>query len=265
MLKRLTFLAPMLPLAAAVPLVVSAPDARSGTQELDRDGVLERYYEAVGGPDTWESIRSMKTVGSITLGQGLQAPFTVLKKRPNRVRVEFEVQGMTGLQAYDGETAWMFMPFTGQTEPQELSGVQAVDLRDQADFDGPLVGWREEGHEVELAGRDTVEGTATYRLDVRRASGRTEQYFLDAERFVPVRIVTVRDVEGGEAETGTYLGDYRKVGEIMMAHSIRNEVTSQTGSQSQSVTIDSVELNPSIADSLFTMPSSGGGSGGDGS
>lgn len=246
-----------------VPLGVAVAHVPTPAQELTRDQVLERYYEAVGGLEAWDAVESLKATGTITLGQGMQAPFTVLSKRPKKVRIEFEVQGMEGVQAYDGETAWMFMPFGGQTEPQKMSGSQATNLQEEADFDGPLMGWEEEGHEVTLMGKDTVDGTAAYRLDVKRANGRVQRYYLDAEYFLPIKITGTREIQGAEVEYETDLGDYKQVGALMMAHSIESSPAGGSGG-GQSVRIDSVELNHTVPDSVFTMPADGGSSGGGG-
>ena len=42
--------------------------------------------------------------------------------RPNKMRMEFTIQGMTGVQAYDGKTGWMVMPFMGKKDPEPMSG-----------------------------------------------------------------------------------------------------------------------------------------------
>ena len=36
------------------------------------------------------------------------------------------MQGMTGIQAYDGETAWGVMPFMGKSDPEEMAEDQAA-------------------------------------------------------------------------------------------------------------------------------------------
>ena len=38
----------------------------------------------------------------------------MIQKRPDMARLEFTVQGLTAVQAYDGKDAWQIMPFHGQ-------------------------------------------------------------------------------------------------------------------------------------------------------
>src|SRR3990172_1784821 len=82
------------------------------------DQVIAKYHEAAGGLDQFKAVNSMRVTGRMTLGQGIEAPFTRLTQRPNKVRVDFTLQGLTGTQAYDGQTGWMFMPFMGQASAE---------------------------------------------------------------------------------------------------------------------------------------------------
>jgi outer membrane lipoprotein-sorting protein len=234
--------------ALAVVAVLAAP-----AQAQDLDEVLNNYYEAIGGLDAWQSVQSMKMTGKMMMGgMGIEAPFTAMAKRPNMARVEFVFQGITGIQAYDGETAWQVMPFTGNTDPEEVPDDQAEDLWDQADVDGPLVGWEESGHTVELLGMEETEGTQAYKLKITMKSGTVQYYFLDAEYFVPIKMEGVRNVQGRTVELEQIVSDYKEVGGLMIPHSL--EVRPKGAPAGQAFTIELVELNIEMADSLFVMP-----------
>lgn len=234
--------------ALAVVALMAAP-----AQAQDLDEVLNNYYEAIGGLEAWQSVQSMKMTGKMMMGgMGIEAPFTVMAKRPNMARIEFVFQGITGIQAYDGETAWQVMPFTGNTDPEEVPEDQAEDLWETADVDGPLVGWEESGHTVELVGMEETEGTQAYKLKVTMNTGSIQYYYLDAEYFIPIRMEGVREVQGRTVEFETIVSDYKEVGGLMIAHSI--EARPKGAPAGQAVTIDLVELNIELPDSLFVMP-----------
>jgi outer membrane lipoprotein-sorting protein len=240
MLKKLAVL--------AVVALLAAP-----AQAQDLDEVLNNYYEAIGGLEAWQSVQSMKMTGKMMMGgMGIEAPFTVMAKRPNMARIEFVFQGITGIQAYDGETAWQVMPFTGNTDPEEVPDDQAEDLWETADVDGPLVGWEESGHTVELLGMEETEGTQAYKLKITLQSGSVQYYFLDSEYFIPIRMEGVREMQGRTVEFETIVSDYKEVGGLMIAHSI--EARPKGAPAGQAVTIDLIELNVELADSLFVMP-----------
>lgn len=220
-------------------------------QELSLEAVLNEYYEALGGLEQLKSVNSMKMTGRMLMGQGMEAPLTLWSKRPDMIRQEFTVQGVTGIQAYDGDTAWMFMPFMGQTDPELMSPDMASAMEEGADFDGPLVDYAEKGHQVELLGKDTVEGTETYKLKVTLKSGEVSYFYLDSEYYLPIKTEGKRTFEGNEVEIVTILGDYKEVGGLMIPHSM--QVTGQ-GPGVQTFVFDQIELNVEIDDAQFKMP-----------
>jgi hypothetical protein len=195
----------------------------------------------------------MKMTGSIMMGgMGVEAPFVITTKRPKKVRLEFTFQGMTGIQAFDGETAWMLMPFMGKTDPEEMPDDMAKDVKDQADLDGALIGYKEEGHQLELIGLEQTEGTDAYKIKVTKKNGDVEYYYLDAEYYIPIKVEGSRDVQGRVVEYETLLSDYKDVGGLMMPHSI--EAKQKGAPAGQVIAIDTIELNVPADDSLFVMP-----------
>lgn len=245
---RIAFRAPIAAAFVAIPAALAA-------QEPTVEEVLNRHYEAIGGIDAWEAVESMRMSGRMTMGQGMEAPFTLVSKRPNKARMEFTVQGMTGIQAFDGETAWMVMPFMGTSEPQRMPMDQAEALAEDSDFDGMLIDYEEKGHSIELAGMEQVDGTDAYLLDVTLAGGDVRHVYLDAESYVPIKITGRRAMQGTEIEFESILGDYRRIGDLLVAHSIENRAVGAPASQM--MTIDSIAFDIPTPDSLFEMPPSG--------
>jgi outer membrane lipoprotein-sorting protein len=240
-------------LKKAIVLALAGVFMASPAVAQDLDEVLNNYYEAVGGLDAWKSVESMKMTGSIMMGgMGVEAPFVITTKRPKKVRLEFTFQGMTGIQAFDGETAWMLMPFMGKTDPEEMPDDMAKDVKDQADLDGALIGYKEEGHQLELIGLEQTEGTDAYKIKVTKKNGDVEYYYLDAEYYIPIKVEGSRDVQGRVVEYETLLSDYKDVGGLMMPHSI--EAKQKGAPAGQVIAIDTIELNVPADDSLFVMP-----------
>lgn len=251
MLKRITIL---VTIALALPVALAAQDTI--------DEVLQCYYENIGGLEAWQALDAARMSGTMTLAPGMEAPFTVLNARPNLVRIEFTFQGMTGTRAFDGETGWQVMPFMGSTDPEPLPEAQVEALRDDSDLDGPLIGWEEDGIELELLEPGDVEGTPAHRIRVTRPDGDEQIYFLDADYCVPLKVEAEQEVQGQTLQITTVMGDYKDVNGLMMAHSI--ETQSPMMPAPQVMTIESVELNPEYDSSTFTMPESEGGDEGGG-
>src|ERR1051326_5196101 len=80
-------------------------------QAMTADEVIARYIKTVGGMDKIQAVKTLRRVGKYTGGGGFEATFVQENKRPDFVREEFSLQGMTGINAWDGKTGWKIDPF----------------------------------------------------------------------------------------------------------------------------------------------------------
>ena len=234
-------------LALAAVLVVPA-----GAEELTLEEVLANHFDAIGGLEAWKALSSARLTGTMTAGPGVEAPFTMTFKRPLKARLEFTMQGMTGIQAYDGETAWMVMPFMGQSDPEVMPEDQAKAMRQQADLEGPLVDYEEKGHQVELVGREEIEGTESFKLKVTLDDGDVRYEYLDSEYFVVIKQEGTAEIQGHKVEFETTLSDYKEVDGLLFAHSIESKP--KGAPHGQVITIDEIEVDAEVPDDLFVMP-----------
>ncbi len=225
----------------------------AAAQDMSLEQVLDKHYEAIGGLDAWKGIESFKASGKMTMGP-MEAPVTMIAKRPNKIRIDFTVQGMTGSQAYDGETAWMLMPFMGKTDPEDMPADQAKALAEEADIDGPLVGYQDEGLQLELVGLEEIEGTQAYKIKVTEEGeeGAVRYFYLDSEYYVPIRVEGSRPIQGNTMEYETTLSDYKDVEGLLMAHSVSTQIKGAPGAQV--ITVEAIEVNPEVDDSVFAKP-----------
>lgn len=220
--------------------------------ELPLEEVLGNYYEAIGGEDAWLEVTSMKLTGTMQMGPGMEAPFTVYSLRPDKQRLEFSFQGMTGVQAINGDEAWMLMPFMGKTEPEAMPDEMAKQMKDQLDIEGALINWNSKGHTLEMLGVGQAQGTDAYKIKATLASGTEQIYYLDVEAFVPFMMEDTRTMQGNEIETETIFSDFKEVDGLMLAHSIENRQKGQPGGQV--ITIETVEIDAELSDIEFSMP-----------
>jgi outer membrane lipoprotein-sorting protein len=217
------------------------------------DEIIAKNLEAMGGKENLKAIKTMKTSGKL-YSMGMEAPFTMIHKRPNSYRFETTIQGVEMVQAFDGETAWGIMPFAGNTKPQKLPGIQAKMIKEQADMDGFLMDYKEKGYKIELVGKQDLEGTETYLLKVTNVpmiEGMVVNIYLDAEYFIELRQNMKGEYEGQPFDTDVDLGDYKEVDGIMLPHSYEVKMGGQTMS---SMIFENIELNADVNDSLFAFP-----------
>ena len=234
---------------AALALCTSLASAQSAPTV---DELIAKNIQARGGMDKLKAVSAIRVHGKMVMGQGMEAPFTMMQKRPKMTRTEFTIQGMTGMQVYDGKNAWMLMPFMGKKDPEAMPAEQAQMLDEQSDMDGPLVDYKDKGNKVELQGKEQVEGADAYKLKVTLKSGQTRNIYLDAESGLEVKTEAKRTIRGSEVDGETYLSDYKEVHGMMVPFTM--ESGAKGGTMRQKMVIDSVEYNPNLPDTLFAMP-----------
>ena len=130
------------------------------------EDVVARMVAARGGLDKMKAIHSIEMKFKANQ-QGLEFPGKMDLERPGKLRLEMTIQGKTMVQAYDGQTAWMIMPFLGSLDPQRMSADEAKEVIEQADMDGPMVDAKAKGNTVELLGQEDVEGSPAWKLRSR--------------------------------------------------------------------------------------------------
>ncbi|MCP2604678.1 hypothetical protein NLC29_00785 [Candidatus Aminicenantes bacterium AH-873-B07] len=212
--------------------------------------IISKNIETRGGLKKIKSIKTMKMTGKV-FAAGFEMPMVLWAKRPNMSRMEAIFQDQKIIQAYDGEKAWQINPFMGSNEPQEVKGLQAEDLKERSDFDGPLIDYKKKGHKIEYLGKEDLEGTEVYKLKVTLKTGKIIYIYLDTEYCIELKQSSTIDYQGTEYLVETIFGDYKEVDGIMIPHSIESRINGQTQAQ---ITIEKVEFNIEIEDSIFKMP-----------
>jgi outer membrane lipoprotein-sorting protein len=220
--------------------------------DMTVDDLLAKNAEAKGGMVKLRALKSARFTGKMSMGAGMEAPFMMTKARPEKLRIEFTIQGMTGIQAYDGTTGWMVMPFMGKKDPEVLSADMLTDVKEQADFDGPFIDYAKKGNKVELLGKEQVEGTDAYKVKLTMKDASEATVYFDAESFLEIKMEAKRKVQGQEIEGQTVFGNYKEVDGLLFPFSIENKAKGMPGGQT--ITIDKIELNSTVSDDSFSMP-----------
>jgi len=216
------------------------------------DEILAKHYEAAGGLAKLKSVNTVRVTGTIGMGPGVDAPFTIERKRPGMRRMEFTIQGMTGIQAFDGARTWSVMPFMGKKDPEVGSDEDNKNALDDADFDGALVDYKAKGHTIELAGKESVEGADAFKLKVTKKNGTIEYDYLDAETYLLVKTEGKVKRRGTEMEGETTFSDYKDVDGTMQPFSM--ETGAKDMPQKQKLTFTKIELNVPLDDARFAVP-----------
>lgn len=232
-------------IAAAVPFLAYSQTA---------DEIIAKNLQARGGREKIEALQSLRTVGRLSSGD-FRFAFVEENKRPFKVREEQIIQGMVGVDAYDGKMAWHVVPWEGRKDPDLLAADDAKALIEDADIEGQLVNYKNKDHRAEYLGHDLVEGTDCFKIKLTLANGDVRYYFIDCDTFLELKEENELKVRGTVRYTETFYGDYEKVDGIYFPFAI--ETGNKGDSDRVKMTIDRIVVNPPLPDSRFTMPTAG--------
>jgi hypothetical protein len=216
--------------------------------------LVNKNIEAKGGLEKIKAIKSVRIKGKLTMAWGLAAATQQENQRPNLVRETTALQGMTAIWAYDGSTGWQVQPFEGHKDPELMGEDDLRDLLLDADFDGPLVDYKEKGNKVEFLGHDIVDGDDALRLKVTLKNGDIVYYFLDPDTFLEIRKEVQEFIRGSVREAVFEMGSYKPVAGVMYPYSVSQG--SKANPSQRTTTIEKIEVNVPIESSDFAVPAS---------
>jgi hypothetical protein len=224
-----------------------------GTNQPTMDELVAKNIEAKGGATALKSLQTLRSTGKLLAQQGqIEYGYAQTKKRPDQVRSEASLQGMTQIQAYDGKEGWRVSPFFGRKDPERMSADDVKALVEDTEMGGPLADWKAKGSTVDYLGTEDVDGTPAHKLKVVRKNGDVSFVYLDPDHFLEIRIVTQRVRHGAHEEVETDLGDYEKAGGVFVPTSI--QVGPKGSPDKQMVVVDRVEANVPVDDTIFHFP-----------
>jgi hypothetical protein len=221
-------------------------------QAQTAEELVNKNIQAKGGMEKIKAIKSVRITGKLTGGGGFTAASMQENERPNLVRETFSLQGMTGVTAYDGTTGWQIQPFGGHKDPELMGEDDLKDLLLDADFDGPLVDYKEKGNTVEFMGHDVVDGDDALRLKVTLKDGDIVYFFLDPDTYLEIRKEVQEFIRGSVRESVVELGSYKPVAGVMYPHSISQG--SKANPAQQTTTVEKIEVNVPIDKADFAVP-----------
>jgi outer membrane lipoprotein-sorting protein len=215
----------------------------------DLDEVLQAHYEAIN-QEALSKVENMHITGkSGRMGQEFN--FEIWQQRPNKFRMEVDIQGQKMIQLYDGEKAYMVAPWTGTQEAQELGETETEQMQEQADMDGDLWNWKEKGSKLSIIGTEDFEGSEVIILEVIKKNGNKKTYYIDADSYLPIKVSSKIQMQGSEVQMEAFMSNYKEVNGMVVAHYVENRMN---GDVMSTITIETVEFDADIPTDKFVKP-----------
>jgi hypothetical protein len=237
------------PLFIALLLIAAAP-----LMAQTADEIINNYIENTGGAEAWNNLQGMKMIASAN-AQGMDIPVEMYQLKDGKQLLKINIQGQDMTQyAFDGETMWTTNFMTMQPEKSDAEATENM-KKQSRDFPSPFHNYKEKGFTVELVGKETKEGTETYKIKLTQEPIMVDGvevpnvsfHYFDAENFVPI-VTEVEMRDGpmkGQMSVSTF-SDYEEVGGLYFPFAI--------SMQGQAISIKEIILNPEVDASLFTFP-----------
>ncbi len=214
--------------------------------------LVSKNLAAHGGVEKLKALHSLRMTGKMQQGS-FSVQVTLDRMAPDKIRQAFTLMNMTGMSAYDGSVGWRLMPFGGRKDPEMLGEDDLRALKDEADFYGHLVDYREKGNTIEYLGHDTVDGDDAYRLKVTLKNGDIIYYYLDPETFLEIRTETTEFIHGSARESYSEMGSFKLVDGVYFPFTLEAGNPRSPGEVSK-ITLDKIEANIALDPNEFKMP-----------
>lgn len=221
--------------------------------------ILDKYIENTGGRAKWEAMKGMKMTATVNQ-QGMEIPLTIISLKDGRQATIINFQGMTIKQnVFDGNTLWStnFMSMKPEKSDAEAT---AIFKASATDFPDPFVNYKAKGYLVELMGKESIEGTETFKIKLTKkpimVDGQLQDdisyYFFDTENFVPIMVeAEIKTGQGKGMVSQTTMSDYQEVDGLVFPFSMAQGVK---GLGLAPLVITKIELNPTVDNSEFVFP-----------
>ena len=224
------------------------------------DEIIAKYFENTGGLEKWKAVQGVKLTAKANQG-GLEIPIVITNLKDGRQMTVITFQGKDIKQGvYDGSTLWSHNFINMKAEKSDAEATENF-KQDIGEFPDPFLNYKERGLKAELLGKETVDGTETFKIKLTKKPIKVDGkpadnvvfYYFDAENFVP--LMSEQEMKTGQAKgmvVQNKMSDYQEVNGLMFPFSLAQSVKGQ-GNQPP-LTITKVELNPKVDDKDFAYP-----------
>jgi zinc protease len=234
--------------AIGTTLLLSLAMARAAEDLPKAETILDKYVEATGGKAAYQKHHSEIQKGTIELAaMGLKGSVIMYRAEPDKSYSEIELAGLGKTrEGSDGKVFWSLSAMMG---PHVKEGPERAQAILSTRFNAEL-NWRDLFKDAKTAGVETVDGKECYKVVMTPAEGGPITEFYDKQSSLMVKTTMTIQSPMGEQAVDSFATDYRKEGEILMPHKIKQNVAGQE----LVINIDSVTFDPEIPADKFVLP-----------
>ena len=213
------------------------------------EDILAKYVEATGGRAAYEKIHGTISKGSMLFAaQNIKGTITVYESEPSRQVSIADFPGIGKMEeGTDGKVAWSVSAIQGARVKEGEEKAAAIRA---ANGENKFLNWKQFYKSIENKGVESIDGKDCYKIVFTPTEGKPEIEYYDKSSGLIVKQAAAVTTPMGEVPVTTVVDDYRKEGDILMPHKLRQTAAGQTFE----ITIDSVQFNPEFPKDRFDPP-----------
>jgi hypothetical protein len=208
------------------------------------DEVIAKYITAMGGKDKLLALTSTVMQASLSV-QGQDIPVTISQVHNKGQRAQFTIMGMENYTIMTPTEGWMYFPIQGQTKPEAMPAAAVKEGVDLLDIQSPLLNYKEKGHQLELLGKEDVEGTECFKLKLKMKGGAEQTIFIDPVNYYILKTISKSKATGQEVEQTQTFSNYKKLDSGYVFP------FAFTGNAPGEIVVSKIEVNVPVDEKLF--------------
>jgi len=231
-------------------LAVTLATGITSAQAQTADEIINKHIAAIGGTDAWNKINSMKKIGSMSI-QGMEIGYNETIVKGKGMRTDITAMGQNNFVILTPTAGWMYMPVQGSTEVTPLPADQLKLAASKLDVKNGMLADRSDVAKAELAGKDTINKVACYKVKITDKAGNERTDYFDASTYYIIRSEMVVKAGDEEKELSQSFSNFQKLPEgIVMP------MTTSAPMGAGDIVVTSVEINKPVDEKIF-VPTKG--------
>ncbi|WOO41281.1 LolA family protein [Rubellicoccus peritrichatus] len=236
--------------AYVVMLLLSPLSAYVEDRELEY--ILDQHVEAMGGRGAIQEIKTVSMRGVTTSKSGEDRRIFLVRKLPNKIRLNLDSNNVELVVGYDGSNVWYYYDRQGNITAPEDRVSEFESIRRDSPFWLPITQFEKAEYKITRLPDETIDEAKCYVFQVEIPDLGTERYFVDQSTLLAKkREVDEINDDGSVEKTTTLYNDYEATGGVQFPMSM--ETIGEDGA-SVIIKFDSVKINKGIFDSYFRKP-----------
>lgn len=213
--------------------------------------VIQKCITKHGGPDDTQKIKTAKLTGTAT-AQGNTLSLTIHIINGRAIRSDIEVMGTRIISVYKDGKGWRINPKTGSETPEDLSGPELTELKNQSTMASHLMNYKAAGHQVELLGQEDVDGKKAFKVKLtNKEDGKVTTYYIDAADYSIIKSIADREFAGNVFPVETWYSDIKDFNGFKF---YMTRIQKLEGQEIQAIRFESLELGIPIDEKIFEKP-----------